>query len=533
MVHLTLKQKLVGGFMIVATIGLVIGLVGLFGLKTSRKALSEVKAEVEERGEFLANSTDLARSAQVNFKIQVQEWKNTLLRGHEEEQFEKYWARFLEQETIVQSKLKELEALLSQYGVPTHAVRNAASSHLELGRSYRSAIKQYDSGDALAYRVVDQLVKGIDRRPTKQLAEIVTLVVAFESDGASERTAAFEAEIDQFVWITRGAIAFGFVLAIALGFWLGGSLSNRIQEIASSLRAGSDIVDKASAEVSRYGLSIADSTNREAASMQEASASLEVLAENTRGNAKSARSATSIANQTREAVNSGKQQMDEMEIAMTAIRESSDSISQILKSIDEIAFQTNILALNAAVEAARAGEAGAGFAVVADEVRNLAQRSAKAAQETSVRIEDSISKSQQGVEMSSRVSRSLDDILGKASELDELVADIASSVDQNREGVDQVNAAIREIENTYQENAAITEESASSAQELSQQALALNQSVCELAALCGNSEALSASSSVECSPDSMGDVADLDSFSDLEAFSTDRSGKSDGVELWN
>ncbi len=486
--QLTLKRKLIGGFLAVASIGLGIGLVGLYGLGESRKAMREVRSEVFDRGVFLVQATDLARSAQVNFKIQVQEWKNTLLRGNDAAQFDKYWGKFQEREQVVQSDLSELKDLLGKHGIPVKSVTAAEEAHRGLGKSYREAIKSYDPNDPIAHRVVDKLVKGIDRAPTTQIDEIVAMVQKFESEAAAGRAEQFEADASRLTWFTAGAMLVGSLLAVGLGIWLGGAISSQIRRITASLREGAEVVDIASREVSRYGQDLADSANREAASIQQASASLELLAENTSKNADSANAASNIANQTREAVNAGKSQMDQMEAAMTAIRDSSDGISQILKSIDEIAFQTNILALNAAVEAARAGEAGSGFAVVADEVRNLAQRSAKAAQETSARIEDSIAKSQHGVELSARVSHSLEDILSKAAELDELVANIAQSVLQNRDGVGQVNGAIREIESSYQSNAAITQESAASAQELSQQAESLNRAICELAALSGGIE---------------------------------------------
>lgn len=521
--YLTLKKKLIGGFLAVASTGLAIGLVGLYGLTESRRALTEVRTEVADRGTFLVKATDLARSSQVNFKIQVQEWKNTLLRGNDTEQFDKYWGRFQERETLVQENLKELSSLLNQYDVPDDEVQIAATSHLGLGTAYRDAIKSYESENQQSHRIVDKLVKGIDRAPTREIDQIVTMVHAFESDSAAGRMEAFEQEASQLWWLTTGAMVLGFSFATGLGIWLGGSLSRQIKEITGSLRVGAEVVDSASQEVSRYGQSLADSTNREAASIQQASASLELLAENTSKNAASAKSASNIANQTREAVNQGKIQMDEMEAAMTAIRDSSDGISQILKSIDEIAFQTNILALNAAVEAARAGEAGSGFAVVADEVRNLAQRSAKAAQETSTRIEDSIGKSQHGVDLSSRVSHSLEDILSKAAELDELVANIAQSVTQNRDGVGQVNSAIREIENTYQANAAITEESAASAQELSQQAVSLNRAVDQLAALSGGVEAVPVAPKRPAPVNSMGE----------NAFDTPRAEQNADMPVWN
>ncbi|MBC2605586.1 methyl-accepting chemotaxis protein [Pelagicoccus albus] len=485
MSKLTLQQRLMGGFLAVAAIGLVIGLVGLSGLRESRLAISEIRDQVFERGKFLVSATDLARSSQVNFKIQVQEWKNTLIRGHDKEQFNKYWGKFQEREAIVQKNFRDLEALLNKYEVPSEDIVEAAEEHLKLGHAYREAIKSFDAGDLRAHQTVDKLVKGIDREPTRKIDDIVSRVKAFEADAAASRSEEFEASSKAISLATTIVMILGVSIAVALGLWIGGSLTKKIKQITTSLQVGSEVVDNASSEVSRYGQALADSTNREAASMQQASASLEVLASNTRRNAETANAASDIANQTRSAVNSGKGQMDEMQAAMLAIQTSSDGISQILKSIDEIAFQTNILALNAAVEAARAGEAGAGFAVVADEVRNLAQRSAKAAQETSERIEDSITKSRHGVELSTRVTVSLEDILQKAAELDDLVASIAESVAQNKDGVDQVNTAIRSMENSYQSNAALTEESAASAAELSEQALSLNRSVGELAGLCG------------------------------------------------
>ncbi|MDQ8204512.1 methyl-accepting chemotaxis protein [Pelagicoccus sp. SDUM812003] len=485
--NLTIKTKLIGGFLLVAILGLVIGLVGLTGLKRSESTLAQIREQVVERGAFLVKATDLARSAQVNFKIQVQEWKNTLLRGQDKAQFDKYWGRFGERAEQVQENLAELSKLLGTYGVPNDRVEQAKRSLAELNTAYADAISKYAQNDPEAHLKVDRMVKGIDRAPTADIDSIVAMVQDFEAANAEEQEAAYHASVEKLTWFTSAVMLAGVAVAVGLGLFLGGSVSRQISRIAKDLRGGSEVVDTASREVSNYGQSLADSANREAASIQQASASLEVLAENTRENAQAATSATEIANQTRQAVNEGKTQMKEMEQAMNAIRDSSDGISNILKSIDEIAFQTNILALNAAVEAARAGEAGAGFAVVADEVRNLAQRSAKAAQETSTRIEDSINRSRVGVEISSRVSTSLDEILQKASELDDLVASIAQSVERSSEGVGQVNAAIREIESGYQANAAITQESAAAAQELSQQAEALNRSVSELTEMVGGS----------------------------------------------
>ena len=172
--------------------------------------------------------------------------------------------------------------------------------------------------------------------------------------------------------------------------------------------------------------------------------------------------------------------MAEMTTAMNAIKASSDDIAKIIKTIDEIAFQTNILALNAAVEAARAGEAGMGFAVVADEVRSLAQRCAQAAKETATKIEDAVQKSAHGAEISAKVAKSLEEIVTKARQVDEMAGEVASASREQTQGIEQVNTAVAQMDKVTQSNAATAEESASAAEELNAQADALKDAVAEL-----------------------------------------------------
>jgi methyl-accepting chemotaxis protein len=177
--------------------------------------------------------------------------------------------------------------------------------------------------------------------------------------------------------------------------------------------------------------------------------------------------------------------MERMQAAMNAIQQSSNDISKIIKTIDEIAFQTNILALNAAVEAARAGEAGAGFAVVADEVRSLAQRSAVAAKETADKIADATNRSAQGVELSGKVAEGLKEILDKAREVDRLVAEVATASQEQSEGLIQINTAVSQMDKVTQSNAAGAEETASAAEELNAQSEELKNAAGQLAALVG------------------------------------------------
>ena len=173
--------------------------------------------------------------------------------------------------------------------------------------------------------------------------------------------------------------------------------------MVNTLEMGSDEVASATTEVATASQTLAEGASEQAASLEETSASLEEITSMTKRNADNADSAKALANLTRHAADTGSGDMARMTTAMDAIKISSDNIAKIIKTIDEIAFQTNILALNAAVEAARAGEAGLGFAVVAEEVRALAQRSCRPRAETATKIfEDSIEKSRQGVDISAK-----------------------------------------------------------------------------------------------------------------------------------
>ena len=305
------------------------------------------------------------------------------------------------------------------------------------------------------------------------------------------------AEIMAAAVSARTGIVTGLVIALVTG--LGTAIAivrttnRRLRDLASLLDTSSLHVASASTEVASAGQTLAEGATEQAASLEETSASLEELSSMTKRNAESAESAKELANQTRTAADTGATDMAEMSRAMDAIKASSDNIANIIKTIDEIAFQTNILALNAAVEAARAGEAGMGFAVVAEEVRNLAQRSAKAARETAEKIEDSIGKSQHGVAISAKVAAALTQILEKARHVDDLVAQIASASKEQSRGIEQITTAVSQMDQVTQRSAATAEESASAAEELSAQADSLKESVRELLAFVGGAGTSTAS----------------------------------------
>ncbi len=244
------------------------------------------------------------------------------------------------------------------------------------------------------------------------------------------------------------------------------AMSNLIGQISV---AGDEIAGAAH-EVSNSSTHLSENATTSASSLQEINASMQEMTGQVNDNAHNAASANQISVEARDGARHGSRQMNEMVSAMQEISESSESISNIIKVIDDIAFQTNLLALNAAVEAARAGKAGKGFAVVAEEVRNLAGRSAKAARETAELIEVSVEKTQKGSEIAGRTAEALDAIVTGVTKVSDLVAEIDQASKNQAQGINEVTAGLDQIDNVTQQNTAVAEESAAAAMELSSQA---------------------------------------------------------------
>ena len=269
--------------------------------------------------------------------------------------------------------------------------------------------------------------------------------------------------------------ALAVLVAVVLAVLFSGSIARSLRGIAHAISASAHDVASAAKELSEGSHHIARDASRQAASIEEANAAIHEVESSSRKSAASADQARDLARAAGEVTALGAGQMREMVAAMAAIRDSSDNIAKIIKTIDEIAFQTNILALNAAVEAARAGEAGAGFAVVADEVRALAQRCASASRDTAARIEDTIGKSRLGEQVSGTVSGSLGNIDRHTAQVGELVAAIASASHEQNRNFSQIQATLAQIEGFMQAAAARTEQTASASEELTARAASLKE----------------------------------------------------------
>jgi len=296
----------------------------------------------------------------------------------------------------------------------------------------------------------------------------------------SETSSAALTRSTRAVLVGNGLALLGGVL---MAFFIVRSTTRVLSGVASALGENADQVASAAKQIAGASQSLAEGASEQAASLEETSASLEEVSSMIKRNADHAGTAKGLAAQTRGAADQGAAGMKAMQGAMADIKASSDNIAKIIKTIDEIAFQTNILALNAAVEAARAGESGAGFAVVAEEVRNLAQRSSQAARETATSIEDSIGKSARGAQACGGVESSLKQIVEKARRLDELVGEIATASAEQTTGIEQIATAVAQMDKITQANAGSAEETASASEELSSQAAAAQEAVATLSAL--------------------------------------------------
>jgi methyl-accepting chemotaxis protein len=297
-------------------------------------------------------------------------------------------------------------------------------------------------------------------------------------------TKAFQAQLDQVsssnsrqrtlaLLLFLGAVAFGIGTITVIEK----QVSSPLRDLANRLADGAMQVDSAASEVSNSGASLADGASQQAASLEETSASSHEISAMAQRSSEDCKSTSDLVAMSQKKFDDTNRSMRELVKAMEEISASSDKVIKIIKTIDGIAFQTNILALNAAVEAARAGESGLGFAVVAEEVRNLAQRCAKAAQDTASIVDESIQRSNHGKAKLTEVSTQIMAVTGESLKVKALIEQITISSGEQTRGIGQIARAISQIEKITQTSAATAEESAAAAHELKSQSALLNEIV--------------------------------------------------------
>jgi len=277
-------------------------------------------------------------------------------------------------------------------------------------------------------------------------------------------------------------VAFTGVLA---GFFISHSITRPLKEVIRSLSDCSADMLFTAVQGKDASSALAERSLQQAASLEEVSASLEEMSSMTRSNADNALKTRDIAENALNLIQDTDRFMTDLMTSMKDITAASKETSKIVKTIDEIAFQTNLLSLNAAVEAARAGNTGAGFAVVAGEVRNLALRSAEAARNTSALIEGNVKKIAEGEKIASGTIGVFKSVAQGSEDIRNLIAEMTSASDSQAEGIRQVNKAITEMDHVTQSNAESAEEAATFSRHLNERATQMKELVDRLNSMVG------------------------------------------------
>jgi len=284
-------------------------------------------------------------------------------------------------------------------------------------------------------------------------------------------------------------LAFTFILiAVATGLVISTRIVRKLHNEIGTLSEAGDSVDAGSKGIANGAATLADATSRQAASIEETSAALTVISSSTKTNADNAGKAASLASGAEKRIDTADARMRELGTAVAAVAAASEQTRKVIKTIDEIAFQTNILALNAAVEAARAGEAGAGFAVVADEVRNLAGRAATAAKESTETLEKVAGMVETSNRLAETTGQEFAAVKQDTKAVGVLITDIASASREQADSINQVTNALHEVEQGVQAGAATAEESAAAAQDISSQVSKVRTSIQVLRSLVDGGE---------------------------------------------
>jgi len=304
-------------------------------------------------------------------------------------------------------------------------------------------------------------------------------------DKAHEMSAEAKAEASRSTTLALFMIGVCIVLGIGIAISITSGTSRKLKAAIEELGELCEQMSSSARQVSLASQKLTKGATQQATSLTETSSSLTEISSMTSHNSGHAGEASSMISESAKALEQAEKAMDSLTSAIQDISLASYQMARIVKTIDEVAFQTNILALNAAVEAARAGEAGAGFAVVAQEVRTLAMNAAEAAKNTTLLIKDTVQKVVCGSQLVSRTNKTFQDMIASSKKVQDLVAAIAASSQKQAAGVGQISRVVAEMDKAIQATSTLAEETASASKVLNAQAELVKEIVSQLMTMIG------------------------------------------------
>ena len=376
------------------------------------------------------------------------------------------------------------------------AIKGLPVERAEEARKLASSIDQYVGGARNTYGALlanpanmnaetQDKMRGLAARSDEIKASLEAQKNEF-SKGLQRQLATVQAHSAGQRWLALAL--FGVTLLVAaviVSLTIRRAITGPIMRVIHGVQQAADASMQASERMSQSGQTVSRDAQEQAACIEETSASLEEISATTRENANRAGEADRLMKEATHTVSRATQAMNDLQSSMDVISKSSHQVAAVLKSIDEIAFHTNILALNAAVEAARAGEAGAGFSVVADEVRSLAQRAADAARKSGDIIEKTVTDVSNGVDLVTLAHGAFSEVAQAISGGSAVVSQIAASSEEQARGIGSIGQAISRIETVTQSNAANAHETAEAATALGAQVQTTRHHLDELVTLVG------------------------------------------------